>query len=358
MYALLMYALTTLIPCATAGDSRCRLEMIAVPQPCQDTLSPTSPDAPDELDFTTADPEIPTRLDHDLPGRLVFFDFETTGLDHNKQMISLGWTTDAGYWETHRRCELLGPSGEVQGEGEIHVIPTRPINPFAAKVNGYKVTKTFLRRSFSREKQLLRNGVRETRAYKREELSTALMDFIEALALIEEDVVLVSYNGRSFDEPLLRHELQTAGLQLPRNVVGFYDVQMLARLLHKQKILYGDRQVKNPVSMDTLRTHLLRQELKQHDAVQDSRDTREVLRVFIEELGHRPSIDDFGSRFCDPPGPRNKIQKSSQLKRAPKPDCVYEDRATFDFKVKIDEARKRLEAKFSDIMKRLQIKLV
>jgi DNA polymerase III epsilon subunit-like protein len=130
--------------------------------------------------------------------RVVCFDTETTALFHPR-IISLGWA----------ECNE-GPTGELL------VLPEQGVrfDPGAIAIHGY-----------TRERlQTLGAGT----------LVEALEKFNAFLSEPPDHVVLVAHNWTRFDGPVLRSELQRAGMRLPDNVIGAFDTLTWSRANNKK----------------------------------------------------------------------------------------------------------------------------
>lgn len=115
------------------------------------------------------------------------WDTETTGVDKYAEIVSIGW------------CSLDGSM-----KGEVFAIPTCPIHPAAFAIHGLCLDS------------LAAKGAGT--------IHQALRYFFDQIEMIQEPVLLVAHNGKTFDTYRLRLAMAYSGIQVvPSNVVGFAD---------------------------------------------------------------------------------------------------------------------------------------
>jgi len=113
--------------------------------------------------------------------RLVFYDLETTGVNHH---------------EKHKDVQILQIGAVVEESGKTfskYLIPTCDIDKESTKIHGISTTNS----------GLSLHGA----PLKCTEMSKGLSEFMSFLEDIGEPVILVGYNSRKFDDWVLSHNL-------------------------------------------------------------------------------------------------------------------------------------------------------
>jgi DNA polymerase III epsilon subunit-like protein len=134
---------------------------------------------------------------------LAFYDFETTGLGKNAEIISIGLVTQHGTIET-----------------QWFIMPTVPVDEGASAIHGLTI-----------------DVLQKHHALP---LSSIMPKFINSLvefsaANSNSKISLVAHNGKSFDSRLLRGALKGCNMELPPCVETFYDSLFWARSMFPGK---------------------------------------------------------------------------------------------------------------------------
>lgn len=183
-------------------------------------------------------------------GKLVFFDLETTGLERDCDILQIAACCGSASFSTY-------------------VIPTRPINPGAARVNKISVRDG---KMFHCDKEV-----------PFVEPRTALGDFAHFVGKQGAKVILVAHNGKRFDFPRLVLQMDRFDVELPANVRFFLDSLPLMRALYPGRSSH---------SQANLVAGLLRAEYGAHNASEDARILQELVDYAIrDDENDRDSIE-------------------------------------------------------------------
>ena len=127
-------------------------------------------------------------------GTVIVFDLETTGLESDCDIISIG--AIAVNWEDGKELD--------EGRFEVHIVPTTPIKPGASKVNGF--TKEGGR--------LYKNGILVENSKRPQEGLQKFIDYICRQAMARDGQIdLIAHNAFEFDGPRLSNNIKKFGVQ-------------------------------------------------------------------------------------------------------------------------------------------------
>lgn len=190
--------------------------------------------------------------------KLVYFDLETTGLDHlnkhrNVEIVSIGAVTD----------------DDEDEEFVVHMLPEGDISTGATRVHGF----------VKRKGKLYFNGKRVKDAVTQKEGLEKFASFLDSVDEDGEGVALMAHNCHKFDAVVLCNNLVRQDVDLGDTVVDFVDSLVLARKS------FPKSQVGNHQLATLVRTLLRRSPQNnegKHDALGDAEDMREIYTDHIK----------------------------------------------------------------------------
>lgn len=200
--------------------------------------------------------------------KVVYFDLETTGLNHQSRH------------EGVEICSIAAINRPSRQRFYQHLIPQVPFMPAASRVNG--MTK--------RHGYLFKNGELVANALPIED---GLQEFLKFLRKIDTrtgdvgaPIILVAHNNFKFDGVVLKKNFIKYGYNWPANIMCA-DSMDLMRLVQQREL--GLRRIS---LNDCLQYFHGEMQALQHDAMDDARHLQKICIAACQRIGYR-TLEDF-----------------------------------------------------------------